>query len=60
MTCEVNSLARTLVDSVCELEYRSGRIIEVGFWTACTERSEILKAFAIYPTMMQVPLHLLS
>ncbi len=48
----VNSLARTLVDSVCELDYRSGRISEVGFLTAFTERSEILKASGIHPTIM--------
>ena len=46
------TLGRTLVDSICEPEYRSGRISEVGFLTACTERSEILKASGIHPTMM--------
>jgi len=47
-----NSLARTLVDSICELEYCSGWISEVGFLIACTGRSEILKASGIHPTMM--------
>jgi len=51
----VLSLTRTLVDSICEFEYCSGRISEVGFLIAFAERSDILKASGIHPTMMQVP-----
>jgi len=49
---QVLSLAGTLVDSICELDYRLGRLSEVVFLIACTERSEILKASGIHPTMM--------